>query len=355
MKKVLKISLLAILALIIVFGVYTWNLFGPMVKGAMSVKKLDDGLYYMEYKGDDGFDELIKKGGAASAEEMLGFVINFLSKGYYTPDVNPQKNSYGCSTLTAKSNEGHVMMGRNFDYPSGTAMILHTIPDRGYESITTFNVEFYGFGKDWLPEGFANQYMALSGLFFALDGINEKGFAIADLMAGDNVETHQRTGKPALTTSTAIRYLLNNAANVEEALELLKGIDMHSDIGSAHHYAMSDATGRSVVVEYVENKMVVTETKAVTNHYLCDAKHNVGLIEGDKRYEQLCQRYEQSNGMMSEKEITKAIESVSQAGNDEGFMGTLWTMVMNLDDHSVTYYSRRHFDKPFHFEMTSKK
>ena len=197
--------------------------------------------------------------------------------------------------------------------------------------------------------------MALSGLFFALDGINEKGFAIADLMAGDNVETHQRTGKPALTTSTAIRYLLNNAANVEEALELLKGIDMHSDIGSAHHYAMSDATGRSVVVEYVENKMVVTETKAVTNHYLCDAKHNVGLIEGDKRYEQLCQRYEQSNGMMSEKEITKVIESVSQAGNNEGFMGTLWTMVMNLDDHSVTYYSRRHFDKPFHFEMTRKK
>ena len=189
----------------------------------------------------------------------------------------------------------------------------------------------------------------------AWTGFNEKGFAIADLMAGDNVETHQRTGKPALTTSTAIRYLLNNAANVEEALELLKGIDMHSDIGSAHHYAMSDATGRSVVVEYVENKMVVTETKAVTNHYLCDAKHNVGLIEGDKRYEQLCQRYEQSNGMMSEKEITKAIESVSQAGNNEGFMGTLWTMVMNLDDHSVTYYSRRHFDKPFHFEMTRKK
>ena len=51
MKKVLKISLLAILALVIVFGVYTWNLFGPMVKGAMSVKKLDDGLYYM-FHGD---------------------------------------------------------------------------------------------------------------------------------------------------------------------------------------------------------------------------------------------------------------------------------------------------------------
>ena len=91
--------------------------------------------------------------------------------------------------------------------------------------------------------------MCLTGLFVALDGINEKGLAIADLMAGDSIETHQRTSKPDLTTTGAICYLLKNAANVSEAIDLLKGIDMHSDIGSAHHYAMADASGRSVVVE----------------------------------------------------------------------------------------------------------
>ena len=42
---------------------------------------------------------------------------------------------------------------------------------------------------------------------------------------------------PDLTTTDAIRYMLNNAANVGEALSLLNNIDMHSDIGSAHHYA----------------------------------------------------------------------------------------------------------------------
>jgi hypothetical protein len=29
-------------------------------------------------------------------------------------------------------------------------------------------------------------------------------------------------------------------------------------------------------------------------------------------------------------------------------------MVMNLTGRSVTYYSRRHFDKPFHFELERK-
>ena len=354
MKKVLKIALLSVLGLVLVVGVLVWLEFGPFVKGALSVEKLDDGLYYMEYKGDDGFDGLMEQGGFENADQLVSYVMGFLSKGHYKPEVNTKKEGFGCSTLTVASPDGGVLMGRNFDFPSGVGVILHTIPNRGYESITTFNVEFYGFGDDYKPEGFSNQYLALTGLFVALDGINEKGLAIADLIAGDSIETHQRTSKPDLTTTAAIRYMLNNAANVGEALELLNGIDMHSDIGAAHHYAISDVSGRSVVVEYVDNKMVVTETPAVTNHYLCDAKHNVGLQEGDDRYDRLCEKYDQTGGVMDVKQLTEAIEAVSQPER-EGFFGTVWTMVMDLKNPSVTYYSRRHFDKPFHFKLSQAK
>ena len=55
MKKWLMISLLSVLGLIVVAGVLTWIEFGSLVQGALSAEKLDDGLYYMEYKGDDGF------------------------------------------------------------------------------------------------------------------------------------------------------------------------------------------------------------------------------------------------------------------------------------------------------------
>ena len=350
MKKVLKIALFSVLGLVVVFGVLMWLEFGPLVKGALSAEKMDDGLYYMEYKGDDGFDGLMAQGGFEGADQMVSYIIEFLSKGHYKPEVQTQKTAFGCSTLTVKTPDGGVMMGRNFDFPSAIGVVLHTIPDRGYETITTFNVEFYGFGEDYKPEGFVNQYLALTGLFVALDGINEKGLAIADLMAGDTIVTHQRTSKPDLTTTAAISYLLKNAANVDEALDLLRGIDMHSDIGSAHHYAMADASGKHVVVEYVNNEMVVVESPAVANHYLCDAKLNVGLVEGDDRYARLCERYEQTGGVMNEKQLTETIETVSQP-EKKGFLGTAWTMVMDLKHPSVTYYSRRHFDKPLHFEL----
>ncbi len=349
MKKVFKIAGLCMLGLIVAAVVLMWMEFGPFVKGALSVEKLDDGLYYMEYKGNDGLDSLMKKGGFANAEELSAYAVNFLSKGHYRPDVKPKKNDFGCSALTVRTPDGGVLMGRNFDFNSATGMILHCIPDKGYETFTTFNVEFYGFGEDYKPEGFAKQYLALTGLFVALDGINEKGLAMADLMAGDDVETHQQTGKPALTTTGAIRYVLNNAANVEEGLNLLRGIDVHSDIGAAHHFAIADRTGRSVVVEYVDNEMVVVESPAVANHYLCEAKFNVGLAENDHRYEQLCERFNKNKGVMNVQGLTKAIEAASQPEVKGKFLGTAWTMVMDLTHPSVTYYSRRHFDKPFRF------
>lgn len=354
MKKLLKITALTILGLIVLVVVCVWATFGSLVKGAMSVQKLDEGIYYMEYRGDDGFDEVLKNGGCESADDLSEHIIRFLSKGYYSlPAANPQKSDYGCSTLTARTPDGGVLMGRNFDFYSGTAMILHTLPNKGYESVSTFNINLFGFGEGWLPEGFANQYMALSCLFVALDGVNEKGFAIADLIAGDTAVTNQRTDKPDLTTTMALRYLLTNAASVDEALELLRSIDMHSDIGAAHHYAMSDASGRSVVVEYVDNQMVVTETQAVTNHYLCEQKRNVGLLPFDNRYNVLCEQYNQATGVMTQQTLTEAIKSVSQPSSDN-FWGTIWTAVMDLSHPSVTYYSRRNFDKPFRFELERK-
>ena len=354
MKKGIKIALLSVLGLVIVTGVFVWMEFGALIKSANSCVKLDDGLYYMEYKGDDGFDGLMAKGGFEKADDMVGYIIEFLSKGHYKPEVETSKEPYGCSALTVKTPDGSVMMGRNFDFPSAIGVIMHCIPDKGYETITTFNVEFYKFGEEFKPEGFKNQYMCLAGLFVALDGINEKGLAIADLMAGDSIETHQRTSKPDLTTTAAIPYMLKNAANVDEALKLLEGIDMHSDIGTAHHYAMADISGRSVVVEYVDNKMVVTESPAVANHYLCEQKLNVGLTEGDDRYDRLCQRFDQTQGVMSEKQLTDAIATVSQPQR-KGFLGTAWTMVMDLSHPSVTYYSLRHFNKPFHFALSRTK
>ena len=351
MTKITKTLFWSLFAFALLSGGRAWAQPTPKEAAAMSVRKLDEGLYYMEYKGDDGFAGLMESGGGRSAGELNGYVMRFLFQGMQQPQAgHPAAATYGCSALTARTPEGGVMMGRNFDFNSATGLVLHTVPEQGYETYTTFNTNFFGFGEGWLPEGMQNQFMALATLFFALDGINEKGLAVADLMAGDDAQTHQESGKPALTTTSAICYLLKNAATVEEALNLLQNIDMHSDIGAAHHYAISDASGRSIVVEYVDNRMVVVESAAVTNHYLCAEKLNVGLTEGDCRLDVLRRQLDAAAGVMDKLELMKAMASVSQP-EKENWQGTAWTMTMDLTHPSVTYCSRRHFDRPFHFEF----
>ena len=90
MKKVLKIALLSVLGLLILVGVLMWMEFGPLVRGAMSCEKLDDGLYYMEYKGDDGFDGLMAKGGFESADQLACYAIEFNAPASPTSRRRPQ-------------------------------------------------------------------------------------------------------------------------------------------------------------------------------------------------------------------------------------------------------------------------
>ena len=83
MKRILKIVLLSLLVLLVAIGIGGGLLFGRLALGAMSVQKLDEGLYYMEYQGDDGFDELVAAGGVRNAGELAPHIINFLSRGFY--------------------------------------------------------------------------------------------------------------------------------------------------------------------------------------------------------------------------------------------------------------------------------
>lgn len=354
MKVVLKV----VIPVLLVGGIFVAGaMFGPLYKAASSVVKIEDGLYSFEFKGDDGMDGLLEEGGASSSGEMVPYITDFLTKGFVTSSTaNPVSPDYGCSTLKVRSADGAVLMGRNFDWSQSLCIVAHVKPKGGYEYVSAFDGNLLGMGDGWKPEGFMDKIKALSCLFFALDGINEKGLAIADLMAGDSDETHQNSGKPDLTTSSALKYMLSKAADIDEAVALLGTIDMHSDVGSAHHYSMADASGRSVVVEYVDDRIVVTETQVVTNHYLCDRKYLVGKKQGDFRQEKLEEVYGLTGGVMNEDELFGAMKMVWQYGHgDDSFSGTQWTEVFNLSEPSMALCFDRNEASLHRFELGGKK
>ena len=346
-SKIIKRILLILLIIIGIVVIGAWSMFGEQVKSALSVKKLDNNLYFMEYKGDYGFRAYLEQGGAASDEEMAKYIISFLSHGFYeVDDVELSQPDNGCSTLYTQNADGGYLLGRNFDWEDCKAMIVHTKPKDGYESISTCNLDFLGFGEDWLPEGFANQYMAIGSIYVPVDGMNEKGLCIADLMAGDEVVTHQDTDKPDLTTTAAIRTILDYAANVDEAIAILESIDMNSAVGFAHHYAIADATGRSVVVEYIDNKMVVIESDILTNHYLAEEKLGIGYQNSQQRFDTLKALSKDMDGVMNASEMRDCLKAVKDT--------TQWSIVYEMEDLKIDYYWKENYDNKYSFSLDKK-
>lgn len=206
-KTVLMWACGIVAMLLIIFAVGEWAMFGTFIQAANSIEKLEDELYAMEFDGDYGFDDFLAQGGAASDSELADYLVTFLSHGFYKIESDVQTGEFGCSTICTKDEHGSMI----------------------------------------------DRMQTLAAIYVPLDGMNEKGLVVADLMAGDKDETHQRTDKTDLTTTTAIRLLLDRAADVDEAIALLEQYDMNSSIGSAHHLSFADANRKSETIRKGED------------------------------------------------------------------------------------------------------
>lgn len=338
--KILLISLCAFLLVLIILFIGFWSSFGQKITAALTVKKVCNGLYSLEFVGDYGLDEFLASGGAASDDALAEFLTEYLSGGFYSAQNNTDTNAFACSSIVSKN--GQVLFGRNFDWTECNAMIVHTKPNNGYESISTASLNFLGFGEDWLPDkSIPDKLMSLAAIFVPLDGMNEKGLYVADLMAGDDEITSQATDKTDVTTTSAIRLLLDKAATVDEAIELLKSVDMNSSISSAHHLAIADQSGKSVVVEYVNNQMLVFETSVVTNHYLAESKKaGIGTQGSIDRFNMLSERVKSTK---SESDVLDALKAAAQNGNDK----TMWSIVYYPTLKGADFYFKQDYNNPY--------
>lgn len=327
-KKWIAWTAAGLALLLIVAAAGAWMLFGAFITAGNSIQKLEDGLYTMEYRGDYGFDQFLAQGGAASDSTVADYLTSYLSHGFYKAESSARTGAFACSTLCAQDESGAVYFGRNYDWTSCQAIIVHTVPKDGYESLSTCCLDFLGFGDSYRPDGSMMERMqTLAAIYVPLDGMNEKGLMVADLMAGDREETHQRTDRPDLTTTTAIRLLLDRAADVDEAVALLAKYDMNSSIGSAHHFSIADAGGKSVVVEYINGEMRVKETAVVTNHYLCEGeKQGIGSAQSHVRYDTLC-AWQGSAGTSEVKSLLEAVAQKNYPQGDGSYEKTMWSIV----------------------------
>ncbi|MCI5629066.1 MAG: carcinine hydrolase/isopenicillin-N N-acyltransferase family protein [Clostridium sp.] len=203
-----------------------------------------------------------------------------------------------------------------------------------------------------------NRIITLAAPYAPLDGMNEKGLAIGVLVIKDGI-VHQNTGKTPITTTSAIRMVLDKAATVDEAVKLLKKYDMNSSGDTGYHFQIADANGDTAIVEYIDNEMHVLTKEdghtAATNFVLYN---NMNSGHGQDRYEKIKEKQKETDNIMTEDEAMDLLLSVPAQstreidGSDEGLPSdTQWSCVYNLDDLTLQICTTRDKNRTYNYSL----
>lgn len=310
--------------------------------------QLESGLSTVLFEGDYGFDAFLAQNGASSDAQVVEFLVRQLLGGD-GEGMAFGAGEIGCSVISVANAQGEALFGRNFDWQGCEALVVKSIPENGYASISTVNMSFLGSFSGMLGM-LPPQVSTITAIYAPLDGMNEKGLCVAVNMIQDSAVINQDTDKPDITTTTTIRLLLDKAANVDEALAMLAEYDMHSSMGMMVHLALSDSDGRSVVVEYIDDEMTVIETPVVTNFYLAEGeKQGIGTTQSHTRYDMLVQQLADTP-VMEMADVKAALDGVSKHNFNE-FESTEWSIVANKDSGEIWYFHREDYMKRYVFTL----
>jgi hypothetical protein len=131
---------------------------------------------------------------------------------------------------------------------------------------------------------------------------------------------------------------------------------MHSSANSCYHYQITDATGSSVIVEYVDDELHVLNPdgkyQAATNFYLTPGKKfNFG--DGQDRYQILMNGLKEQNGVMTTRDgmglLEKARMHAVTLPKTGVICSTSWSALYNNAQKSVDLVVHQKYGKVYHY------
>lgn len=299
------------------------------IKTLSSLKKVDDyGMFQMTYYGDYKFDEFLKTG-ADNQNQMEAIVEELIFKDIEDIELKINDVGGGCTVFCTRNTDGDIVFGRNYDFGVYSPPLqLITNPSNGYRSISTISLMFLDYGTFKLPSGLHKDSIELlAAPYLPADGFNEKGVAMA-LMSVSEATPGFDKNKKSLGVTTAIRLVLDKAANVDEAIKLLRQYNIFFSFDICCHFLIADASGRSVLVEYWDNDLQVIETQIGSNFI---AYNDVKLPQGNaiERHDTVKATLEGNKNALTNQQTIDLLLDVGARSTEVG-LGLQWSAIYNL-------------------------
>lgn len=326
MKK--KLLLVAIALTLVVSGCEEAS---PESRTLATLRRIDDfPLYEMYYYGDYGFESFLQE----------GLRTDNRSHSY----EQETDSGWACTCFSSLNQEGELVFGRNFDWHKHPALILFTSPSSGYASVSMVDISYLGYNEEipsWTERG-----SLLRAPYLPFDGMNEYGLAVG-IMAVPFADGGDDPEKVTIGGLQAIRLMLDYAKDVDEAVSLLQDYNIDFGGGPPLHYLISDSSGHSAVVEFIDAKMRVirnSEPWQVSTNFLISNVRPEGARSPCWRYNRAYETLEQGDANISQEKAMALLKDVSQSV-------TIWSAVYNMTTGDIRVVMGRKYDEVHEFTL----
>lgn len=309
----------------------------------------------------------------------------------------------GCSTFFTHNIDGDPITCRNYDYPhrvskedrtlTGLNVILHCKPEGKYESIAVADATwidpsspmFQKCGPD-LDDFDLDKLEVLP--YQCMDGINEKGLCVSILRV--DIKEGDQPAKYPIGSSMMVRYMLDDCANVDEAIQKTKtGILVPEDWQNCH-FMVSDSSGQCMVIESRNGELSIIPSEICTNFYLgsddiedyyqngnlreeavkiideaITSKHHYGYGHGYHRFATILAQLDRYRDIKKEEYYTRMPESSAltilqsvvqnQYTNASGISMTQYSVIYNNEKKTVEVWPFQNYSKSYKFDVKGKE
>ena len=150
-------------------------------------KYKDYNLYRMNIKYNYNLNNVINYG----INDTQSLVNAIVKESMPLLPIHMKIPDFGCSAFSVTDVNKNILMGRNYDFKNNSStMLLYCSPKNSYKSVALAALD--NISANNLDNNIKNKFACLATPFVCLDGMNEKGVAIAVLTLDSN-PTHQIT------------------------------------------------------------------------------------------------------------------------------------------------------------------
>ena len=273
---------------------------------------------------------------SADYDQQAAEIISGIPRKFHEP-------AWGCSLFAIFGNPEEILFGRNFDWDFSPGLLLYTDPPEGYASVSMVDISYFGFGEERafgltelpLPE----LIDLLDAPYMPFDGMNETGLAVG-MAAVPSGGMEDDPTKETIDSLMVIRKILDGAATIEEAVEIIKSYNINMGGGPPLHYLVADKKGQSALIEFSGGELKVINNSGpwlqATNFLISEA----GGSPEDHcyRYGLISRRLTRKGGTLSPEQALRLLEEVAQES-------TQWSVVYGMSRGEINIVMGREYDK----------